>query len=320
MRPILSFDIEVWCNGWTRLDEEFPRAFERYVYGHSRTEGGALPKTLEVLRRHGLRAVFFVEPLFAARFGVQHLRRIVDLIGSHDQQIELHLHSEWADEIRPRPLPHVHDKRQHLQQLPFEDQLTLIQAGLALLREAGAPPIGAFRAGSFGANADTLRAVAAAGLRVDSSINAAAEISVPDLRGSVDLFQPSRIGELLSVPLTVFRDGFGRLRPAQVGSCSFSELRQLIDTGIRESWPAIVMLSHNFEMLRQDSLKIDPIVLARFERLCAYIAKNPDIAPTTGNLFDGIAPPSTPLLTPRTSFGGTARRFAEQILRRALPA
>jgi hypothetical protein len=320
MRPILSFDIEVWCNGWTRLDEDFPRAFERYVYGHSRTEPRALPKTLEILRRHGLRAVFFVEPLFAARFGVDHLRRIVDLIGSHDQQIELHLHSEWADEIRPRPLPHVHDKRQHLQQLPFEDQFTLIKAGLALLREAGAPRIGAFRAGSFGANADTLRAVAAAGLDVDSSINAASELSVPDLRGSVDLFQPSRIGGLLSLPLTVFRDGFGRLRPAQVGSCSFSELRQLIDTGIHESWPAMVMLSHNFEMLRQDSVKTDPIVLARFERLCAYIARNPGLRSTKGNLFDGISPPSSTLPVPRTSFSGTARRFAEQILRRALPA
>lgn len=94
MRLILGFDIEIWCSGWDRLDEEFPRAFERYVYGDSRTDGGALPRTLEMLLRHGLRGVFFDEPLFAARFGIRYLREIVDLIGSYIQQIELHLHSE----------------------------------------------------------------------------------------------------------------------------------------------------------------------------------------------------------------------------------
>ncbi|HRO58338.1 MAG TPA: hypothetical protein PK177_04085 [Burkholderiaceae bacterium] len=320
MRLILSFDVEVWCNGWGRLDDEFPRAFERYVYGHSRTEGGALPRTLEVLRRHGVRAVFFVEPLFAARFGLRYLREIVDLIGSSGQQIELHLHSEWADEIRPRPLPHIAEKRQHLQQLPFDDQLTLIRTGLELMRQAGVSGIGAFRAGSFGANGDTLRAVAAAGLSIDSSINAAADISVPDLRGSVDMYQPSRIGDVLSLPLTVFRDGFGRTRPAQVGSCSFSELRQVLDTAIDESWPAVTMLSHNFEMLRPDSVRIDPIVLDRFERLCAYVASRRELATPQGNLFDSIAPPEEPIALPRANFAGTARRFGEQLLRRALPA
>lgn len=320
MRAILSFDVEIWCNGWDRLDEEFPRAFERYVYGHSRTEGGALPKTLAILRRNGLKAVFFVEPLFAARFGLRHLREIVDLIGSHDQQIELHLHSEWADEIRPRPLPHIEEKRQHLQQLSFDDQLTLIRTGLDVMKDAGARGITAFRAGSFGANGDTLRAVEAAGLTVDSSINAAVDLSVPDLRGTVDLFQPSRIGNLLSLPLTVFRDGFGRARPAQIGSCSFSELRQVIDNAIDRSWPAVTMLSHNFEMLRPGSTRVDPIVLDRFEKICAYIASRPELAMPAGNLLEQISPSLDPPAMARTSLAGTARRFGEQLLRRGLPA
>lgn len=320
MRLILSFDVEIWCNGWDRLDEEFPRAFERYVYGHSRSEGGALPKTLATLRRNGLKAVFFVEPLFAARFGIHHLREIVDLIGSHDQQIELHLHSEWADEIHPRPLQHIAEKRQHLQQLSFEDQLTLIRAGLELLGDAGVRGISAFRAGSFGANGDTLRAVEVAGLSVDSSINAAVDISVPDLRGTVDLFQPSRIGNLLSLPLTVFRDGFGRTRPAQIGSCSFSELRQVVDNALDRSWPAVMMLSHNFEMLRPGSTRIDPIVLDRFERLCAYVASRAELATPAGNLLTSISPPLDAKSMPRTSLAGTARRFGEQLLRRGLPA
>ena len=74
MNVYLTFDIEVWCNGWSHLDDNFPGSFERYVYGASRTEGYALPKTLQILQRHGLHGVFFVEPLFSARFGSQHLK------------------------------------------------------------------------------------------------------------------------------------------------------------------------------------------------------------------------------------------------------
>jgi len=320
MRLVLSFDVEIWCNGWHHLDDSFPGAFERYVYGHSRTQGGALPKTLEILERHGLRAVFFVEPLFAARFGVRYLREIVELIRSRGQQVELHLHSEWADEISPRPLPHITAKRQHLQHLSYADQCTLIGMGLDLLSEAGAPAATAFRAGSFGANADTLRAVEAAGLSFDSSVNASTPISVPDLRDTIELFQPSFVGNVLCVPLTVFRDGFGRIRPAQVGSCSFEELRQVVDHAVEESWPAIIILSHNFEMLRPDSPKIDPIVLRRFERLCRYIASRPELATPDGNLLHGIAPPATALPMARTGAGATARRMGEQLLRRVFPA
>jgi hypothetical protein len=50
------------------------------MYGRSPAGDYALPKTLEILDRNGLKGVFFVEPLFAARFGVEHLATIVDLI------------------------------------------------------------------------------------------------------------------------------------------------------------------------------------------------------------------------------------------------
>jgi len=73
MQVHLTFDIEVWCNGWQQLDQRFPAAFERYCYGRSAQGDYALPKTLEILQRHGLTGVFFVEPLFSARFGASYL-------------------------------------------------------------------------------------------------------------------------------------------------------------------------------------------------------------------------------------------------------
>src|SRR5690606_2385468 len=162
------------------------------------------------------------------------------------------------------------------------------------------------------------RAVETVGLAVDSSINAAADISVPDLPDTADLFQPSRIGNLLSLPLTVFRDRFGKTRPAQIGSCSISELCQVIDNANDNTWPAVVMLSHNFEMMRPDSTKIDPIVLDRFERLCAYAASCPELCTPPGNLLTSITPSRNRIEPPHISVAGTMRRFVEQVLRRGL--
>ena len=101
MRVHLSFDVEVWCNDWTRLDEVFPVQFERYIYARTKHGEYALPATLDILRRHGLTGVFFVEPLFSARFGAAHLEVVVGLIRAGNHEVQLHIHPEWVDEIEP---------------------------------------------------------------------------------------------------------------------------------------------------------------------------------------------------------------------------
>lgn len=317
MRVVLSFDVEIWCNGWARLDEEFPEAFARYIYGGSRKHGGALPLTLAILERNGLHGTFFVEPLFAARFGREYLREVVDVIGSRGHDIQLHLHSEWADEIDPRPLPHIEDKRQHLQYLDRTDQNALIRLGLDLLRDAGVERIAAFRAGSFAANAETFRSLADIHIPIDSSINAAEPLSVPDMRGTIELHEPSIIEGVRSIPLTVFRDGLGRLRPAQVGSCSFMEMKELVCRAVMDDRPVVNILSHNFEMLRPDSTKTDPIVTRRFEKLCSFLASHPEVTVTS---YDAIPASPRSRVPLRVGASATLTRMAEQLARRALPA
>src|SRR5690606_35024787 len=114
MKVLLSVDVELWCNSWQTLDDDFPTAFDRYTFGRSEHGDYALPKTLELLNRYGLNAVFFVEPLFAARFGVEYLAVMVDLIRGAGQEVQLHLHPEWTDEALKPLLPDIPGKRQHL--------------------------------------------------------------------------------------------------------------------------------------------------------------------------------------------------------------
>jgi hypothetical protein len=67
---LLTFDVEIWCASWSDLDRGFPDAFGRYIYGPTASGDYGLPFALRVLGDHGLRGTFFVEPLFATRFGI----------------------------------------------------------------------------------------------------------------------------------------------------------------------------------------------------------------------------------------------------------
>ena len=315
MQILLTFDVEIWCAHWDRIDHEFPAAFDRYVNGGSVAGEFALPKTLEILGRHNLHGIFFVEGLFAARFGIDYLRRIVELIQGAGQEVQLHLHTEWTDEIVPSPVPAVPGKRQHLRQFSLEDQTRLIALGIELLQAAGAARPIAFRAGNMAVNADTFRALHANGIRIDSSIDATVRDSAPDIRQQADVYRPSYIEDVASYPIGVFRDGWGRERHAQVGACAVKELFQAIESAAALGWRQFVLLSHNFEMLQRHGCDPDRFVVRRFERLAQFLERNATRYPTV-RASELSAPDSIGTGSlPRASRDAVWRRTAEQALR-----
>jgi peptidoglycan/xylan/chitin deacetylase (PgdA/CDA1 family) len=313
MKVYLTFDVEVWCRSWAELDADFPRAFRRYVFGRSSQGDFALPATLEILAKHGLHGVFFVEPLFAARFGENHLRTIVELIQGAGQEVQLHLHPEWTDEITPPPIERVASKRQHLSDYDLDEQTTLIAYGLRLLRAAGAEQVNAFRAGSFAANAVTFDALRSNGLTVDSSVDPASAVSVPDLRRSGPIFTPTVIRGISELPLTVFRDGLGRLRHAQVGACSALEIQEALESAVRGGAGSFVIVSHNFEMLKPGREEPDPIVVRRFERLCRTVSSSRELESAGFRTVADVGRDSAPQFMPTVSTRATAIRLVEQL-------
>jgi hypothetical protein len=317
MKVYLTFDIEVWCNGWDDLDRVFPASFERYVYGHSAHGDYALPKTLELLNQHGLQGVFFVEPLFATRFGQQHLHTIVSLIRNAGHDVQLHLHPEWTDEALEPLIPDCAHKRQHLSYYTLDEQTALIGHGKRLLEAAGSGPISAFRSGSFAANADTFEALRRNHILQDSSLNRCHAVSAPDLLRGHDLDTAFAVNGVTTYPVTVFQDGFGRDRPAQVGACSFAEMRDALTSAQRAGAAHCVVVSHNFEMLKPGSAQPDWVVVQRFAQLCAFLGQHRDsftvgaFAPAHGVLVPMVSQPRAHRLA-------TGRRYVEQALRRVL--
>ena len=254
MNIIITFDVEVWCKNWQMIDKDFPKAFEKYVYGKTRKGHYGLLINIEIINRYGLKAVFFVEPLFAAHFGLEPLAKIVQIIQDADQEIHLHLHPEWTDEAISPLLPNITNKRQHLHYYNQTEQSTLISHGLRMLREVGADSVAAFRSGSFACNIDTFRSIKENKLVYDASLNATVPFSGTDFIENLRATRQPFVFEGLNIfPMSVFRDGFGKMRHAQVAACSSNELKRSIESAYDKKWNYFTILSHNFELLKPDN-------------------------------------------------------------------
>lgn len=243
--------------------------FESAILGRTRRGDFGITYQLDMLDRFGLRGVFFVEALHTVVMGDEMLKRTVDLIASRGHDIELHCHVEWLW-FSDGPLRLTREK-QSLSHLDLEHQTELIGIAKVALERSGAPSPIAFRAGNFGANDDTLRALARLGLRWDSSLNRTATAS----RIALD---PSRIAPIehngiIEVPVSWFLERPGRARPAQLCAVSSFELAHAVRSAKAAEHPLFVVVSHSFELLDRARTRPQPIVVRRLRALCRLLAE-----------------------------------------------
>ena len=312
----LTVDVEVWCDGWDNIDAKFPDAFKRYVYGPTAKGDYGLPFQLRLLQDYGLRGVFFVEPLFSTRFGSEPLAEIMGLVQPAGHEIQLHLHTEWVDESIEPLLEGITGKRQFLRYFSLEEQTTLIRAGAELIESAGGGSINAFRAGSFGFNRETLKALCINRIAFDSSYNASLFGPDSGVSPEIPLVEPMEYEGVYEYPMTVFNGGTGKLRHAQITACSYREMEGLLWQALESRRKAFVILFHNFELLNSSMDSPDDIVVARFRRLCSFLDRHRDCFRVRG--FRNLAP--APVLSqpaPLTSpLWKTGLRMLEQGMRR----
>ena len=308
-----TVDVEIWCGGWEDIDAKFPQAFKRYIHGKTAQGDFGLPYKLTLLNDYGLKGVFFVEPMFTCRFGLEPLKEIVNIIKEANQSIELHLHTEWVDEAKQAIFPSVTHKRQYLRCFTQEEQTRLIALGKQWLIESGVEQVQAFRAGSFGFNVDTLGALSANNIFVDSSYNASFMGPESNFMPGVIVTEAILYEDVYEVPMTVYFDRPGHLRHAQLCACSFREMEGLLWKALEQGWQHFTILSHNFELLHRSFERPDKIVINRFKQLCEFLDKNKDCFNTSNfSDYQGLVlknqPP--PLISPLWK---TGQRMLEQM-------
>ena len=279
-----------------------------------------IPYKLKALAETGQKAVFFVDPMPALVWGVAAIEDVVGPIIEAGQDVQLHLHTEWLAFAEDRnPLP---SKRtgQNLFDFPFEEQCRLIDYARSQLIAAGAPAPVAFRAGNYGANDDTLRALGTLGIAYDTShcpalIGSASRISLgPETRN------PLKHCGVIEVPIgSIAGIGTETQRHAQITALSLAEMQAAILHARDSGRETFTIVSHSFEMFNRYKRKANPVVLRRFDGLCAFLRDTPNVSSATYHSHPPaicsniIEPPLLPSSPWRTGL-----RYAEQAISNTL--
>lgn len=274
---------------------------------------------LDLLAEHGQKAVFFVDPMPALVWGVAAIEDIVGPIVAAGQDVQLHCHTEWLEHAGSANPLASRATGKNLADFTFEDQCALIEYARTALIAAGAPAPVAFRAGNYGANDDTLRALANIGIGYDTS-------HCPALVGSgacrIGLGPEDRdpIGHMgvLEVPVGAIGTMGGGLRHAQLTALTLSEILCAIRHARDEGRDSFTLVSHSFELINRRRQAVNPIVRRRFVGLLGALAHMRDVATATY----AESPPRLSLTGGNTALPAsplrTGRRIAEQFVSNAL--
>ena len=289
--------------------------FASAIIGATSTGPLGIHYQMERFDAHGIKAVFFVDPMPALVWGTEAIADIVGPIVARGHDVQLHMHTEWL-ELAGNANPLGMRTGGNLREFGFEDQCTLLDYARGVLVAAGAPAPVAFRAGNYGANDDTLRALAALGIVYDTShcpgISASeCQISL----GAGDRQVQEHCGTI-EVPIGAIAAGAG-LRHYQLTALTDGELLAALRHAVRAGQSQVTMVSHSFELLSRDRRRANRIVQRRFERFCAGLGK---IAGLTSATYGGNPPQietTAPAPLPHSQLR-TLRRYAEQALGNAL--
>ena len=177
----------------------------------------AIGYQLERLAAHGLKACFFVDPMPALVYGIEPIRRMVEPILAAGQEVQLHLHPSWADPAEP------------VFELTGLDRRDAARADPHRPRPAGRGRSAAARSPSAPAamppTSATLEALAALGIRYDSSHNGSHHPDPSALPLDPRRIAPALLAGVVEIPVTQIEQRPGSLRHLQICAVSFDEMR-----------------------------------------------------------------------------------------------
>ncbi len=235
-----------------------------------------LTHKLDLLERYGQRGVFFVDPMPALLWGVAAIEDVVAPILTAGQDIQLHCHTEWLG-LAPSDSPLAGLTGRNIKDFAFEEQCRILEYARDTLVAAGAPDPVAFRAGNYGANRDTLRALRELGLAYDSSHTPGIPDGASDLELGATDTQPLMLEGIVEVPVSCVGDIGGRLRHAQITALSLKEMRAGLLHARDGRMSCFTLVSHSFELINRRSLAVNKVVRRRFEGLCKLLERTPDL-------------------------------------------
>ena len=247
----------------------FDHAIACRTAGSKNSKGVGIHYQMDVFDRCGITGVFFVDPMPALVWGQEAVDAVVQPILERGHEVQLHLHTEWLALAAENPMGD--SAGQNIKDFSLTQQIDLIGFAREKLMAAGAPTPTAFRAGNYGANDDTLRALAELGIKYDSSFAP----GYADSCCAIDLTQgqcaPTERFGVTEWPIAAITAPRSQWRHGQITALSFREMRDAVLHAVETDWPAFVLVSHSFEFYDRVRQVENIAVRRRFEKFCEWL-------------------------------------------------
>jgi hypothetical protein len=266
-RFIVTVDTETFRVG----GESLPFAAHHYA---ELPEGSfGVQRIMDVCDHYGAKATFFVDVYMHHQYGEGKVAELCQRIHRAGHDLQLHAHPSW--------LPRIGSEL--ICDFPLTQQIEVLAEGKLLIRKwTGKAPVG-FRAGAYGANLDTIRALKENGFRLDSSyfpLHRNCELSRQLSSRCVN--RPFYIEGILEIPVTTYwlwkTHSFRKNSKIDVNACSWVELKEVVRQFAASTVEYVVLFLHSFSFIRWDrtGMNLAPKhgPLKRFEALLRMIRED----------------------------------------------
>jgi peptidoglycan/xylan/chitin deacetylase (PgdA/CDA1 family) len=163
--------------------------------------GYGVPRIMDILEDHGARGTFFVDVYNRVTLDEGLLREACQEIDRRGHEVGLHTHPAFPSGRRGYGMEQV------LSRYDLAWQTDFIRQGRDMITSWIGRPPRSHRAGGYGANLDTLRALAACQITIDSSLlTGYALCGLNGLLSSSNT--PSRLESMLEIPISVTRTSY----------------------------------------------------------------------------------------------------------------
>ncbi len=321
----ITIDTEHSIGGALRGQDLAPVGNDKRIYGKINNKCYGIPLMIDIADRFGLKLIFFLEVFNFYFFGKSESREVCEYILKRNHEVQLHIHPVYLNFT-------LHDPSKIefsdlIGSYALADQVGFLEQGRELLKEYGAPAPVAFRAGSFGASEETLKALSMTGFAVDCSYNATyiGDCCLLPEKACNDAMLWHGIWEY---PVTGFQENTGirkkRNMALDINGVSFPEIRWLLLHAQTFGIHNVTIILHSFNFIRNYDVqyqKVKPrkMAIRRFEKLCAFLAENPGLFHVS--TFNQISFKNTPDVSMNSSIPHmpaslSIRRLCEQAIDR----
>ncbi|MDO7084106.1 hypothetical protein WNY51_11160 [Pseudocolwellia sp. AS88] len=274
LKVFLTIDTEVW-----EFYQDIHENISSGLWGITKQGEYGLNFQLEIFRKYNLKASFFVEPLFSHQGGGKALEKAINKIAVENQEIGLHIHTEWLKGARNLPFT-LESLHRNIGDFDLSNQLKLIGHAKNMIEKYSESDICCFRAGNYGADNNTLKALHELGISFDTSYNKPYLNNPCNIIIEGTLASPKLVNKTFEVPVTYFEDYPNHNRHLQLTACSFLEIRDILLSNWKAKSFSCVIVLHSFEWIKRNKRtgkhSLDKVCLKRFLKLCRYLSENTD--------------------------------------------